>query len=211
VQVCPTGIDIRQGLQMECIGCTACIDACDEVMTRIHRPTGLIRYDSQNRFAGRATQWIRPRTVLYGVLLLIGMGVAAWALSTLKPASVGITRMTGAPYFVDPHSVRNQFLVRLINKHATPVSFVVGIETDLPVSQTGLTEPVTVAPLGEEVRPLVLLVPRDAYAGPFKFTVRVRTLEQAFTTGREVEFLGPDAYLLKEDNATQAADAQRTP
>jgi len=72
VHVCPTGIDIRHGLQMECIGCTACIDACDEVMTRLHRPRGLIRYDSQSAFAGRPTHWLRPRTLLYGVLLLVG-------------------------------------------------------------------------------------------------------------------------------------------
>src|SRR5215212_1028949 len=71
VQVCPTGIDIRQGLQMECIGCTACIDACDDVMTRLHRPQGLIRYDSQSNFDGTRTRWIRPRTILYFVLLAI--------------------------------------------------------------------------------------------------------------------------------------------
>ncbi len=97
VHVCPTGIDIRQGLQMECIGCTACIDACDDVMTRLHRPRGLIRYDSQNAFAGRTTRWLRPRTILYGVLLLIGASVATWALSTVHPASFGVTRMIGAP------------------------------------------------------------------------------------------------------------------
>src|SRR4026207_287405 len=72
VQVCPTGIDIRQGLQMECIGCTACIDACDAVMTKLHRPRGLIRYDSQEAFTGGRTRWIRPRIIVYFVLLLLG-------------------------------------------------------------------------------------------------------------------------------------------
>ena len=79
VQVCPTGIDIRQGLQIECIGCAACIDACDEVMTRLHRPRGLIRYDSLRGLAGRATRWFRPRVALYGVLLAIGAAAAIWA------------------------------------------------------------------------------------------------------------------------------------
>ncbi len=61
VQVCPTGIDIRNGLQLECIGCTACIDACDDVMTKIGRPRGLIRYDSFNGFAGKTHRFLRPR------------------------------------------------------------------------------------------------------------------------------------------------------
>ena len=60
VQVCPTGIDIRQGLQMECIGCTACIDACDAVMTKLKRPRGLIRYDSRHGFEGKAHALAAP-------------------------------------------------------------------------------------------------------------------------------------------------------
>lgn len=200
VQVCPTGIDIRQGLQMECIGCTACIDACDDVMTRIHRPRGLIRYDSQNKFAGRPTRWIRPRTILYGVLLLAGMSVAGWGLSTLKPANVGITRITGAPYIVTEDSVRNQFLIRLINKRSIPVSFTAEIDSPVAVHLTGLTEPVAVGSLGEEVRPLVLVVPRASYTGPFKFTLTASDATQSFQITREAEFLGPDAQLLREDD-----------
>jgi cytochrome c oxidase accessory protein FixG len=72
VQVCPTGIDIRHGLQLECIGCAACIDACDEVMARVKRPAGLIRYDSRHGFEGKATRWLRPRILLYTALALLG-------------------------------------------------------------------------------------------------------------------------------------------
>lgn len=198
VHVCPTGIDIRQGLQLECIGCTACIDACDDVMTRLHRPRGLIRYDSQARLAGGTTRWLRPRTLLYGVLLLAGLTVATWALSTVKPAVIGITRITGAPYFVDAHNVRNQFLVRLINKRATPVAFRVRLEPANLAAQTGLTDAVAVESLGEVVRPLVLQVSRDRYTGPFKFRLIVTDATASFTLDREVEFLGPDANLLRE-------------
>jgi cytochrome c oxidase accessory protein FixG len=127
VQVCPTGIDIRQGLQMECIGCTACVDACDDVMTRLGRPRGLIRYDSQVAFTGGRTRWLRPRTILYGALLLVGASVATWALSTVKPANVGVIRMTGSPYIVDETTVRNQFLVRIVNKRSVPARFVVSV------------------------------------------------------------------------------------
>jgi hypothetical protein len=139
--------------------------------------------------------------MLYGVLLVIGAAVAGWAISTIRPANIGVTRMTGAPYFVDANSVRNQFLVRLINKRSTPVSFSVEIESEVKVTQNGLTEPVLVAPLGEEVRPLILLVPRDHYEGPFKFKMEVKDTGGTFELKREVEFLGPDAELLKEDDA----------
>ncbi|MDE3084247.1 MAG: cytochrome c oxidase accessory protein CcoG, partial [Verrucomicrobiota bacterium] len=98
VQVCPTGIDIRQGLQIECIGCAACIDACDSVMRKLHRPPGLVRYASQAALAGQGTRWLRPRTILYAALMLIGSAVATWAFSTVKPAALSVTRVTGAPY-----------------------------------------------------------------------------------------------------------------
>ena len=121
MQVCPTGIDIRQGLQMECIGCTACIDACDDVMTRLDRPRGLIRYDSQAAFTGGRTRWLRPRTMLYGFLLLVGASCDDVGAVSVKPANFGVTRMTGAPYIVDDSTVRNQFLVRIVNKRSEAV------------------------------------------------------------------------------------------
>jgi polyferredoxin len=200
VQVCPTGIDIRQGLQMECIGCTACIDACDDVMTRLRRPTGLIRYDSQKAFSGGRTSWLRPRTVLYGVLLVVGALVAGWALSTVRPANFGISRMTGAPYFVDETTVRNQFLVRILNKRSEPARFVVHV-TDLPkgVRQTGFEQTVSVGALEESVQPLILQQDRRAYVGPFEFDVRVEGIDTGFHLDRDVEFLGPEARLLREE------------
>ncbi|HEX2855367.1 MAG TPA: cytochrome c oxidase accessory protein CcoG [Opitutaceae bacterium] len=202
VQVCPTGIDIRQGLQMECIGCTACIDACDDVMTRLDRPRGLIRYDSQKGFGGGRTQWLRPRTFLYGALLAIGAAVAARALTTVKPASFGVTRMIGAPYIVDDASVRNQFLVRIVNKRSQPAEFSLRlVGAPAGVRQIGFEGVVEIAPLGELVRPLVLQQPRAGYAGPFHFEVRVADAAGDFQLQRQVEFLGPEARLLREDEA----------
>lgn len=200
VHVCPVGIDIRQGLQMECVGCTACIDACDEVMTRLHRPTGLIRYDSQNGFTGQPTRWIRPRTVLYFVLLLVGAGVATWALSTIEPANLGVTRMIGGPYIVNEAAVRNQFLVRIVNKRVEPAKYRVELE-GLPagVRQIGFEEPVEVPSLGEVVQPLVLLQNRPQYTGPFHFKVRVGEATGKFRLERQAEFLGPEARLLREE------------
>ena len=69
VQVCPTGIDIRKGLQYECIACAACIDACDEVMDKVGYPRGLIRYDTQHGLEGKPKHVLRPRTIVYATLI----------------------------------------------------------------------------------------------------------------------------------------------
>lgn len=202
VHVCPTGVDIRQGMQMECVGCTACIDACDDVMDRLQRPRGLIRYASQNALVGKPTRWVRARTLLYFVLLLVGAGVAAWALTTVRPANLGVTRMTGAPYIIDATMVRNQFLVRIVNKRNTPARFIVRLE-DAPadVRRIGFDQPVEIAPLGELVQPLVLQQPRASYTGPFHFEVRVDDAAGKFHLERKVDFLGPEARLLREEEA----------
>lgn len=201
VQVCPTGIDIRHGLQLECIGCAACVDACDEVMTKVHRPTGLIRYDSMTGLSGGITRWIRIRTVIYGVLLLCGAAAATFAFSTVKPANFLVYRMSGAAYFVGADEVRNQFMVRLASKRTVPASFTVSTEGLPPgVRQTGFSKPVTLAPLAESVSPLVLLIERKDYHGPFKFTVKMSDPAGKFVLTREVEFMGPDARLLEEED-----------
>ena len=81
VRVCPTGIDIRRGLQLECIACTACIDACDNIMDKLGKEPGLIRYTSENALAGQKAPTIRPRTVIYVVLLIGVLALAFFNLS----------------------------------------------------------------------------------------------------------------------------------
>ncbi len=194
VQVCPTGIDIRQGLQLECVGCTACVDACDPVMVKLGRPRGLIRYDSLMGFAGGRTRWFRPRTLLYFGLLLAGAAVGAWALSSVRPAAFGVTRMTGAPYLVDAGVVRNQVLVRVVNKRSAPARFRIELpEAPADLRRAGLEEEFEVAPLGEVVRPLVLQRDRARVGGPFHLRVELRDAAGTFRLSREVEFLGPEA------------------
>lgn len=202
VQVCPTGIDIRHGMQLECIGCAACIDACDDIMTKLKRPTGLVRYDSFVGLGGGRTHWLRPRTILYGVLLVIGACVATYAFSTVKPAAFMVMRMSGAAYFVDRDDVRNQFMLRLVNKRNEPTRYTVALE-GLPagVTQNGFNAPVTLAPMAEQVSPLVMVADRKNYTGPFKATVVVQDEGKTFTLSRVIEFLGPDARLLLQEDA----------
>ena len=194
VSVCPTGIDIRQGLQLECIGCAACIDACDEVMARLGRKPGLVRYDSLAGLSGRPRRWIRPRMVVYGVLLVIGASVAGWSASGIRPAMLTATRMIGAPYYVDAGTVRNQFLVRLVNKRPEKVTLSLSVK-GLPAGATvsGLEAPVEIAPMGEEVRPLIIQVPRAQSALATVFEVVASDAAGSFRLSRAMEFLGPEA------------------
>ncbi|MDB6155368.1 MAG: cytochrome oxidase [Chthoniobacteraceae bacterium] len=191
VQVCPTGIDIRQGLQMECIGCTACIDACDTVMAKISRPAGLIRYDSQRGFAGKPTRWLRPRILLYTGLMLLGACALTAATSTLKSATVSLTRITGIPYVVENGVVRNQFLLRLLNKRNAPVTFYLEI-TGAPgnLHWTGTEGGIRVGPLGEEIRPVVVTLPRANMTADLPLSFRIIS-DNGTTLEKTVTFLGP--------------------
>lgn len=85
VQVCPTGIDIRDGLQYECITCAACIDACDSVMDKMGYPRGLVRYTTENALEGKKSHIMRPRLLGYFAALLVMVGTFAWAINDRMP------------------------------------------------------------------------------------------------------------------------------
>ncbi len=198
VQVCPTGIDIRQGLQMECIGCSNCIDACDEIMTKLDRPKGLVRYDSANGLAGRKRKIIRPRIILYSVLLLLGASVMLFSFSRLSAVSTSALRMQGAPYYVDESDVRNQYLVRIANKRSIPVHFSLQVSGEQDgLSWSGFEDGIEVGRNGEIVRPLVVTVPREKYAGQFTALLEIRDDAGDVVSHRKLEFLGPAPELLK--------------
>lgn len=98
VQVCPTGIDIRNGFQMECIACTACADACDSVMTKIGRPQGLIRYESESGFRGKREPWYRGRVLVYFALLAISVGGLVYRIKTHEVYQIEVLRSVTVPY-----------------------------------------------------------------------------------------------------------------
>jgi cytochrome c oxidase accessory protein FixG len=124
VVVCPTGIDIRNGLQIDCIGCARCIDACDEVMLKLERPKGLVRYDSQRGLAGQARRVLRPRMLLYAVLGVVGCAAAGFAVSQRAPFEANLLRLRDMPPFVlDAGRVRNSFEVHLVNKQSHDAVF----------------------------------------------------------------------------------------
>lgn len=198
VNVCPTGIDIRHGLQVECIGCSNCIDACDAIMDKLGRPRGLVRYDSLNGLAGKPKSILRPRLFLYAVLMLLGATAMTLSAMQLRSANMNVVRMTGAPYFVTDEDLRNQYLIRIINKETHPQTFTLKVDSgDQIFTAQGFNEPITVEPMGEEVRPLIITVSRDGYNGKFPVTINLSNDNGEVLVSRKAEFLGPNPKYLK--------------
>ena len=193
VQVCPTGIDIRQGLQLECIGCAACVDACDSVMRKLKRPAGLIRYDSLAGLSGGPRLFWRPRLALYAALLVAGVTAASFAVSTLRPAVVSVTRLPGAPYFVQGETVRNQFLLRIFNKLPVAGFYQFEIEGERPPGlelQGGTRE--EVAGWGEAKVTLVVTVPAAQLHKQRSLQLVVRDAAGTVLARKPLDLIGPD-------------------
>ncbi len=144
VAVCPMGIDIRNGSQLECIQCALCIDACDEIMTKVGRPTGLIAYTTEHNLASASAgprdgfKILRPRTILYTAVISAICGLMAWSL--LNRADLDISVLPDRnPQFValSDGGVRNGYTIKLVNKTEVPrfvrlkVSGIDGIQTTL--------------------------------------------------------------------------------
>lgn len=129
VQTCPTGIDIRDGLQMECIHCTQCIDACDDIMRKVDRPEGLIRYTTQDALRGGTSGWLRPRVVLYPAALLLCLGAFVWAIASRADAEVTLLRGIGAPFSLAAGGeVSNQVRVKVVNRSREAHDYQITVE-----------------------------------------------------------------------------------
>ena len=116
VQVCPTGIDIRDGLQIECIACAACIDVCDEVMDKMGYPRGLIRYSTENAMAGRKSSILRPRIFIYLGVLLVLMALFGLMLTGREMVDLDVLRDRTALYRVAGDEIENPFQLKVTNR-----------------------------------------------------------------------------------------------
>lgn len=193
VAVCPTGIDIRQGYQMECVGCMSCLDACDEVMDKLHRPRGLINYAAANTRARQQHKILRPRVFVYLILLFFGLGAMGYSFSTYDTATMSVVRMAGAPFYVRSDNIQNQFNIRLINKRSHPQTYFLNVRANQPsLKAHGTGQPITVDPMDEVVRPLVLTVPIGSWRGRFDFEVVVSQEGSEETSSRAASFVGPN-------------------
>lgn len=123
VSVCPTGIDIRDGLQLECIACTACMDACDEVMEKVDKPSGLIRYETEAGLAGKTTRYLRSRTVVYAVLLVLFFSGQTIAVLNRQDISYTVLRAKDSPYTIVKDSENKDFIINHFKLHINNQSF----------------------------------------------------------------------------------------
>ena len=159
VQVCPTGIDIRNGIQMECVNCTACIDACDDVMVKVERPTGLIRYASENSIKQGFQKLLTNRVKSYIVVLVLLIIAFVSLLVTRNDIGATVTRFPGMTYQMrEDGMVTNLYQITLINK----------TYDQQEVSLESLTEGIDVEVVGEQ---RLILEPQSKYEGRF-FLVR---------------------------------------
>ena len=116
VQVCPTGIDIRVGLQYECIACSACIDACDDVMDKMGYETGLIKYTTEQAMQGGETKIIRPRIVIYAVILLTIFAAFAWSFSQRVSLGLDVIRDRNTLYRETGEGlIENVYILKIMN------------------------------------------------------------------------------------------------
>ncbi len=202
VTTCPTGIDIRDGLQMECVNCTQCINACDVVMDKINRPRGLIRYSSQARINGENSRRLRPRVILYPVILLILITVFVVVFSNKGTADVTLLRNLGNPFVTLPNGdIANALRIKIQNRTESPQAYhleIIGLpEARLRVDQN----PMPVAPDKNEVQGFIVELPPHAFrgaAGMLEFTLRVRD-DAGFTQDLAGRLLGPAVVAAKID------------
>ena len=164
VQTCPTGIDIRDGLQMECIHCTQCSDACDEIMRKVDRPEGLIRYTTQEALQGGKAGWLRPRMVLYPAALLLFLGAFTWALANRAEAEVTLLRGIGAPFAQGADGlVSNQVRVKVVNRSRAAQDYQITVEGAPAATVIAPENPLHVEPGAMATTSIFVLLPPSEF------------------------------------------------
>ena len=199
VQVCPTGIDIRDGLQYECIGCAACIDACDQVMDKMNYPRGLIRYSTENALKkhwGRKEillHVLRPRTLIYGAVLVLVSLAFVWGLAARDPLRVDIIRdRSSLGREIEGGFIENVYQLQVMNMTEAPRAFQLAV-SGMPGVRIGGVERVEVPAASTQAVTLQVLVPYDAGA-PGANTIAFRITAEdnpALSVNEETTFLIP--------------------
>jgi len=192
VVVCPTAIDIRNGLQMECLACLQCVDACDAVMDKVGRRRGLIGLYSQQRVAGAPARGLRPRLAVYGALFLLSVGALAASLATRTSFEANVLRPRGAnPYTLDGEMVRNAFEIHLVNKGPTAGRFEIEVEVSVPAEVVVGTPEVVVPSLGDVRVPISVSIARSELGGAVAIEVEIEDEENDARRVQSVRFLSP--------------------
>lgn len=194
VQVCPTGIDIRDGLQFECIQCAACIDACDEVMDKMGYERGLIRYTTEHNMAGQKTRFLRPRLIGYGAALAIMIGMFIFTLSNMAQVALDVQRDRNVLYReARGGNIENVYIIKVMNKGQETRTFNLSVEGHPQLSLEMQASRLTVEPSSLLQVPVnVQLAPEYMQGTNMPITFVVTAVDDEGITARsESRFMGP--------------------
>ncbi|MDZ7643121.1 MAG: cytochrome c oxidase accessory protein CcoG [Woeseiaceae bacterium] len=193
VQVCPTGIDIRQGLQYECIACAACVDACDSVMDKMNYPRGLIRYSTENALHDKPYHLMRPRTIVYSTILVTLLAVLLSLIVFRQPVILDVLRDRNTLYRdAGSRGIENSYTVRIVNKHNVPHTYRLSV-TGLPGLEIRTATEIDVAPESVASLPVSVTVPHEYAIGGNTIEFRIESLEDgAIAMTEESRFRGPE-------------------
>ncbi|QDH69835.1 4Fe-4S dicluster domain-containing protein [Marilutibacter alkalisoli] len=191
VQVCPTGIDIRNGLQYECIACGACIDACDRVMDKMGYPHGLIRYSTQNAIDGKPTRVLRPRMLVYGSLLLVLCMAWAWGVGNRSPLIAEVLRDRNTLYReAGDGRIENGYTLKLVNKTLDPQRY--GLAVQVPEGIVLSGAPAVIEVGAEEVSSIPLVLSAEqGLRGRHAVVFVVESMDGSLRQHVESSFFGP--------------------
>ncbi|MDH3643668.1 MAG: cytochrome c oxidase accessory protein CcoG [Gammaproteobacteria bacterium] len=192
VQVCPTGIDIRNGLQYECIGCAHCIDACAQVMDKMDYAPGLIRYTTEHELSGGQTRWFRLRSMGYGAAVVLMTCLFTAAVFLRIPFEVDVLRERGELYqHVAGNQIANQYRLRVLNKSQHAARLSLSLDSSLPLQALGVTH--IDAAAGELLDiPLELTAPVDSIRVPnTEVRIQICEVDSDLCVSEVTRFLGP--------------------
>ncbi len=192
VQVCPTGIDIRDGLQYECINCAACVDACNDIMGKMGYEKGLIAYTTEHQLEGKKWTWKRPRLLGYGAAILIMVGLFTFTLLSRIPVDIDVLRSRGQLFQEVPGGfIQNTYTVKLMNKELEARNYrisVTGIDSVKWVPQNEIMVPggkVVDIPFSVIANPDLL----DSTNTEIEF--KVEAIDSDSSATKRARFLGP--------------------
>ena len=194
VQVCPTGIDIRDGLQYECIACSACIDACDEVMDKVDYPRGLIRYTTDNELHGKPSSILRPRIIVYAFILIAASSFMVFNLSQRIALDLDVIRDRNSLYRETSNGlIENVYTLKLINMDSIEHRYNLWVDGITNMKLMLDTETIEVA--GGTVSELVVRVQADeadlsSRSSAIRFHLQAKDLNH-LSVIEEARFLGP--------------------
>ncbi len=195
VATCPTGIDIRNGLQLECIACTQCMDACDGVMAKLRRPLGLIRYTSEYALASRTVDvraLLRPRIVLYPIVLGLLLTALFVTASSRRIAEVSILRGLETPFVKQGELIRNLIRIKIQNRTSNGAEYSMSLLDAPDTTLVAPENPLHVAAGDQATEGFFVLAPRNTFSRGIR-PIRLRISDGAgFERIARYDLLGPE-------------------